>query len=112
MGARCCAAFGGSRDAPVRVGFALCAAEERAPIFVRTGGGLGAAGELHGEADGEWEKHVAAAYGEDGSADQYARGCAAAGICGGFADFDKARGSGGSASSRGGVAKSDFCAEG
>src|SRR5258708_35696718 len=62
------------------------------------------AGKLRGEADGEWEKHIAASYGKDGSADQRAGGCAAEGVCGGFTRFGGGGGRGGGTSpARGGA---------
>src|SRR5258708_3978817 len=72
---------------------------------------MGLAGEIRGEADGEWEKHIAASYGKDGSADQRAGGCAAEGVCGGFTRFGAAGGRGGGTSSRRGVAEGDCRAE-
>jgi len=48
------------------LGFALCAAEERAPIILWTCGSVELAGQLHCETYGEREKLIADLYGEDG----------------------------------------------
>src|SRR4029077_12943009 len=91
--------------------FTLCAAKRSAPIVLWTVWGVVAARKVQREADGEREKFVASAHGQDGSADRHAGGRAAAGVCGSFARLGVAGSSGRGAGAGGGVAEAYCCAQ-
>src|SRR5882762_3651964 len=94
------------------MGFALCAAEERTPVVLWTGGSVELAGQLHCETYGGREKLIADVDREDGSADKHGGSWVAAGVCGGLADFGAVGRRGRGAGACGRVAEVDCGAEG